>query len=335
LEEENATERAKKGESLGKKKQKKNKKTRKQTVRPPEAVFESGCFDFIQGSNMHYFIKSLPTCFHRDRLFSLLILQCLFRLLRLWAVEALKAAPLESRPQIPGLQPEAEQHNFRIVVSVDQGSEVHRFVASAVTVNCKVVAQRIKQLQHMRTERRKAFKPPKDNHNRELAKMEAVKRILDDLGVLRRDIPKFHDSSYDSPMLEALNRGGLLFVSPRFLAWANSTMKKIRASLTKEVISSLGNKSQKMAYAHLLADSALKEDFERQASKSGDEISKDAIHWVFKRIVNFAFHARSAVEWQKYRAEKTDRTAGKAKKMGIREFLKAGSGTKTTGDGND
>lgn len=112
-------------------------------------------------------------------------------------------------------------------------------------------------------------------------------------------------------------------------------MKKIRASLTKEVISSLGNKSQKMAYAHLLADSALKEDFERQATKSGDDISKDAIHWVFKRIVNFAFHARSAVEWRKYRAEKTDRTAGKAKKMGIRAFLKAGSGTKTTGDGND
>jgi hypothetical protein len=35
------------------------------------------------------------------------------------------------------------------------------------------------------------------------------------------------------------------------------------------------------------------------------------------------------------RAEKTDRTAGKAKKMGVRELLKAGSSTKTTGDGND
>jgi hypothetical protein len=168
-----------------------------------------------------------------------------------------------------------------------------------------------------------------------MKKMEEAKKILDDMGVLRNDIPKVHDRSYDSPMLEALNRGGLLFVSPRFLAWAKSTMKKIRASLTKEVICSLGDKSQKKGYKHLLADSALKKYFETQASKSGDNISKDAVDWVFKRIVDFAFHGRSAVEWRKYRAEYTDRTAGKAKKMGTREFLKAGSGTKTTGDGND
>jgi hypothetical protein len=36
-----------------------------------------------------------------------------------------------------------------------------------------------------------------------------------------------------------------------------------------------------------------------------------------------------------YRAEKTDRTASKAKKIGVIVLLKAGSGTKTTGDGKD
>jgi hypothetical protein len=36
-----------------------------------------------------------------------------------------------------------------------------------------------------------------------------------------------------------------------------------------------------------------------------------------------------------YRAEKTDRMASKAKKIGVIVLLKAGSGTKTTGDGKD
>eukprot|EP00544_Gedaniella_sp_CCMP2646_P009267 CAMPEP_0202500002 /NCGR_PEP_ID=MMETSP1361-20130828/31604_1 /ASSEMBLY_ACC=CAM_ASM_000849 /TAXON_ID=210615 /ORGANISM="Staurosira complex sp., Strain CCMP2646" /LENGTH=40 /DNA_ID= /DNA_START= /DNA_END= /DNA_ORIENTATION= len=40
------------------------------------------------------------------------------------------------------------------------------------------------------------------------------------------------------------------------------------------------------------------------------------MEWVFTRVADYAFHARSAVEWQKYKAEKTDRTAGKEKKMG-------------------
>jgi hypothetical protein len=49
---------------------------------------------------------------------------------------------------------------------------------------------------------------------------------------------------------------------------------------------------------------------------------------VFKRVVDYAFHARSAVEWRKYKAAKTDRTTGKSKKMGIRKQLKGGGSTK-------
>jgi hypothetical protein len=48
-------------------------------------------------------------------------------------------------------------------------------------------------------------------------------------------------------------------------------------------------------------------------------IDKSAVEWVFKRVVDYAFHARSAVEWRKYKAAKTDLTTGKSKKMGIHE----------------
>ncbi len=32
---------------------------------------------------------------------------------------------------------------------------------------------------------------------------------------------------------------------------------------------------------------------------------------IWKRLVEYAFHARSNVEWKKYKKENTDRTAGK------------------------
>jgi hypothetical protein len=41
-------------------------------------------------------------------------------------------------------------------------------------------------------------------------------------------------------------------------------------------------------------------------------------------LVEYAFHARSNVEWKKYKKENTDRTAGKEKKMGQWEYLKGG-----------
>jgi hypothetical protein len=70
--------------------------------------------------------------------------------------------------------------------------------------------------------------------------------------------------------------------------------------------------------------------FDRPTSVAGIAQSNESIslvEWVLKRIVDYAFHARSAVDWEKYKANHTDRTAGKAKKMGRRELLK-GSGAK-------
>ena len=52
----------------------------------------------------------------------------------------------------------------------------------------------------------------------------------------------------------------------------------------------------------------------------------DKVTWsIWKRLVEYAFHARSNVKWKKYKKENTDRTAGKEKnKMGQWEYLKGG-----------
>jgi hypothetical protein len=136
---------------------------------------------------------------------------------------------------------------------------------------------------------------------------------------LRKDLPERHDKSYDSTVLDALNKGGFLYFSLRYLAWA-------KMLITVGVIRSLGNKAQDKAYKHLLKDGKLKELLKRKAKESN--IDESAVEWVFKRVVDFAFHARSAVEWRKYKAAKTDRTTGKSKKMGIHEQLKGGGSTK-------
>jgi hypothetical protein len=71
--------------------------------------------------------------------------------------------------------------------------------------------------------------------------MEEATRLLAELGVLRKDLPERHDKSYDSTVLDALNKGGFLYVSLRYLAWAKMLMTKVRASITVSVIRSLGN----------------------------------------------------------------------------------------------
>lgn len=60
----------------------------------------------------------------------------------------------------------------------------------------------------------------------------------------------------------------------------------------------------------------------------GEKYDYRAVDWVWRKLTTYSFHARSNVEWNKYRAAKTDRTAGKEKKMGTREVLKGGSSSK-------
>jgi hypothetical protein len=321
LEDEKAQEQARKG--ITRQKEKKKRKTSK--PKPPTEVFETACFRFIQGAAMDEFMTTLPSDFGEDRLFCILIAQALFRLVRHWMADAINTVPKDIMPQI---LPSREANNKgQVVVSVDTDSEVHRFVASAVRVYRMPAAKRLKILKRAAKERKTALRAPRASHTRNIRTMEGATNLLNMMGILRKDIPERHDKSYDSRVLEAMNRGGHLYVSPPFLKWAKLLMTKVRASVTVGVIRSLGNNTQVKGYEHLLRkENGLEQELKKVVA--GKNIDEAAIFWVFERIVDYAFHARTAVEWRKYQAEMTDRTSGKEKKMSVREKLKGGATVK-------
>ena len=110
-------------------------------------------------------------------------------------------------------------------------------------------------------------------------------------------------------------------------------MTKVRASVTVGVIQSLGNDTQDKAYKHLLRkENKLEEEFRKIMSTAIKDANEAAIIWVFTRIVDYGFHTRSAIEWRKYQAKKTDRASGKEKKMSTREMLKPGGTVKKESD---
>jgi hypothetical protein len=76
----------------------------------------------------------------------------------------------------------------------------------------------------------------------------------------------------------------------------------------------------------------VEEKFRKIMSTAIKDANEAAIIWVFTRIVDYGFHARSAVEWRKYQAKKTDRASGKEKKMSTREMLKPGGTVKKESD---
>jgi len=154
--------------------------------------------------------------------------------------------------------------------------------------------------------------------------LESRLALLNEIGVRRDRIPEQHDPSYDSPILEARNKGGLLYVAPKFLGWAKELMTDIRRSISKDVIRSLGEDAQEKAYRHVEANSNRQALFQQKVKELAGEYDDEVIRSVRKRLVEYAFHARSNVEWKKYKAEHTDRTSGKEKKMGRREILKGG-----------
>jgi len=142
----------------------------------------------------------------------------------------------------------------------------------------------------------------------------------------KQDEKRRYDKRYDNDTLLARDNGGLMVISPRYLEWAYALMKKIRASISMGYISAMGNSAQKRAHEFVYADEQLKTMFWECCNKKGSPDDK-LVEAVWERVVDFAFHARSEVVWEKYRASRTDRSVGKAK-MGLRAFLKAGGSAK-------
>ena len=151
----------------------------------------------------------------------------------------------------------------------------------------------------------------------------ASSNLLLRMRILRKDFPKEHDKSYDSIYLESLDRGGLSYVAPTFLGWAKHIMKIIRASISQRSIRKSGRQAQKDAYSLVQEDKVGHRLFEKAVSNlPGKGFSEDVILYARKAVLNYAFHARSEVEWKKFRAVTTDRSAGKDKKKSLRTILK-------------
>ena len=302
---------------------------RKLSVKQPESFFETDRLSFIQGEGLQRFMASLPFGIMRlDRTFGVILFSCLCQLFESWIKESLGAAQvlLAADGEVAPTEKSTAATTVRIIVTVDEDSEVHRFVGSGACAYSKHASKRLKRLEQIKQQREKEYKPLKSSHERELKTVKSSLLLLRHFGVLRKFIPPIHDKSYDSPVMVARDKGGLLYVAPKFLILGMALMKRIRASISKKVISSLGRESQKLAYKHVLSDESLESLFKSKVKELETELSKEfddrAVKWVWQKVVDFAFHARSAVEWNKYRAEKTDRTAGKEKKMGVRELLK-------------
>ena len=149
--------------------------------------------------------------------------------------------------------------------------------------------------------------------------------LLSKMQILRKDVAPAHDKSYDSPYLKSLDHGGLKYVHPNFLYWAKHIMKQIRASITLHQINKHGSQAQSMAYKHVTETDKEGPRLFKLAVKSlnAGNFSEDVIGFAQRSVVNFAFHARSEVEWKKYRALTTDRAIAKEKKLGLRVLLKA------------
>jgi hypothetical protein len=112
-------------------------------------------------------------------------------------------------------------------------------------------------------------------------------------------------------------------VSPKFLGWAKELMNNIRSSITKDLIHSLGKDTQRRAYEHHV-ENKQQQLFYQKVKELRGKYDDKMMQSIQKRLVEYAFHARSNVKWKKYKKENTDRTAGKEKKMGRWEYLKGG-----------
>uniref|UniRef100_A0A7S1V3C2 Uncharacterized protein n=1 Tax=Grammatophora oceanica TaxID=210454 RepID=A0A7S1V3C2_9STRA len=196
---------------------------------------------------------------------------------------------------------------------VDEDSEVHRFVASGV------VSHRT-QLRRVRTRllRQKHISKTDVKGLEELlrkteGKIQILCGIVARLQTVRATI---HDRRYDNGTLLARDKGKLMVLSPCFLQWGYALMKKVRASVSVESIRTMGRKAQKRAHEFLYLDKELRGGFSQCCKKKGSPEDK-LVTEVFERLLNFAFHARSEVEWQKYRAIRTDRSLGNRRRRAV------------------
>lgn len=325
-----------KGLSKAAEKDKNLASAKKSRVKPPESFVESACLRFIQGNEVVAFRESLPSEECRlDRTFGVIVFQALVEVAEKWIVEAVVAArrKVSSKPPSSvGAANSSLTGTISAMVTIDIESEVHRFVGSGVCAFSAHARKRALKLRKLIEQREKQFKPAKRSHTKCLESVNMSLLLMQNIGILWKDLPSMHDKSYDSPVLAVRDKGGFLYISPKFLRWAKDLMKTIRASISPSFIAKRGNLAQKEARDFVVGNVELKNSFRGLVRDlemaSSLQFNPESVERVLSKIIDYAFHARSGVEWEKYKADHTDRTAGKEKKMGRREMLKGSGGSK-------
>lgn len=90
-------------------------------------------------------------------------------------------------------------------------------------------------------------------------------------------------------------------------------MNNVRSSISKDLISSLAGDAQRRAYEHVENNSNRQAMFFQKVKDLQNEYDDKVVRSVQKQLVDFVFHARSNVEWKKYKRENTERPARKRK----------------------
>jgi hypothetical protein len=80
--------------------------------------------------------------------------------------------------------------------------------------------------------------------------------------------------------------------------------------------------AQQEAYRRVREDQDNHLLFSKAVEQLPDKYEEGVIRYARTAVMAYAFHARSEVEWKKYRAVTTDRHAGRGKKLNLRENLK-------------
>ena len=211
---------------------------------------------------------------------------------------------------------------------VDAVSEVHRFLGSAATKRMDRWYKQLKAVMHrdkIRWEKsisatKKVARRASQTSKVAKAKIDLCKKVF----CTHRELGKNLSEKYYNSTMKALNMGGLLLLRPKFFEWGQQTMQLIHASLNDRIINKLGDEAQKKAYDFVVKNQQLPKQFMHAVrAELGNSFDDDTITKVHNELLDFAFHGRSEVEWKKYHAATTDRSAGKEKKLQLREKLKA------------
>jgi hypothetical protein len=182
------------------------KRPSKTAVRKSHSTaFQTACFAFIQSDEIALFQSKLPGALNSDRLFAILLLEALWKVLALCVKFSVAELPEALLPQVPMLQLESSSGTRRQACStVDEDSEIHRFVGSGIKTLRETINNSKKRIEK-RIKANLGSDKAKTNRLKRLKLEEAKFKLLTSMRRLKKDLPVQRHKSYDSKYLQTLD----------------------------------------------------------------------------------------------------------------------------------